>query len=312
MQNLKGQPSGALCGSELVCAFDRKVLPIMLAAHRPQNRAAFMASCKRFAVKLGLPESEWTSVTLPNFISLDHDPRHAWLFQRLSAPRVSAAELERRFAEVIKEVLGKDLPALPGPQAFNLTGDRQAIRAAASARALRNEILGKWDKHCEDTGRNPWKERLWDLARTNREYVCILPQQRFPLVPVTPDVHSPAEHMVRTVKVQVREYVLNMDPASSLLKKGVTYQRMVDLAVHRRGNSASGLHQIRRSIAKLPCICQILAAELSEEIEVEFDFDTKPTANETQGKRKKGRRVKARTWKVLGRAGRWIRYSKFT
>lgn len=311
LQSLEGKPSGALCGSELVCAFDRKVLPEWQARLNPSNRAAYKEKCVAFAKKLGLPDKDWASITLPVFFSLDHDTRHAWVFQRLSGPRVPAAKLEAMFAEVIKDVLGLDLPPLPQAQIHDLVGDLDAGREAAAVRARRNQILQQWDQHCTDIGRDPWQEKKWDLARTRPEFICIGPKQRFPLVPVTPDANSPAEHMVRSVKAEVREYVLNMDPASPLLRKGVTYQRMINRAVQVRGNGARGLHQIRRSIAKLPCIFKILAAELNEKIEVEFDFDTKPTVNERAGKAKKGVRKKTSIWQVLGRAGRWIRTSKW-
>lgn len=87
---------------------------------------------------------------------------------------------------------------------------------------------------------------------------------------------------------------------------------MIKRAVQVRGNGERGLHQISRSIAKLPCIMQILAAELNEEVTLHFDFDTKPTVNERANKPKKGTRKKEDTWHELGRAGRWIRKRKWT
>lgn len=200
--------------------FDRKVLPMIQATHNPLERETFKEKCVAFAAELGFPAHEWWRITLPQFISLDHDTRHAWVFQRLSAPRVTADKLEELLAETILNVLGVVLPAKQ-PAAHDLA-NLAAARDSAAVTAQRAAIMHQYQQHCDELGTNPYRERLWDLARSHPEYMCLVPEQRHPLVPNTPEMNSPAEHMVGAIKGQVREYILDMDPASPLLRRGIT------------------------------------------------------------------------------------------
>lgn len=142
-----------------------------------------------------------------------------------------------------------------------------------------------------------------EMAKTQPAMRCIFPQQWMPLIRVTPDIHSPVEHMVGTIKryikMKIRE---NLGAANSMLFKAKTYQDWVLEAVEKRGNGESGRRHIKRSVDKQKCICQLLAAKTTEDVELHYVF--MGDDNEVGNKRS--------VWKMKGFAGNWITNSRWT
>ena len=131
-----------------------------------------------------------------------------------------------------------------------------------------------------------------------------MPQQFMPLPEATPDLHSPIEHLVRSVKACVRDKLMDgmSDPATDVLS-GATYQAWLNEAVLERCNGECGMHALRRSIEKQLCICQILSTPLGEKVWVRYVFGD-DGVNAT-GKKKEWHEVR-------GTGGGWITDSRFT
>jgi hypothetical protein len=144
-----------------------------------------------------------------------------------------------------------------------------------------------------------WLLTQWKESIMMPEFCCLLPQQFMPLSKVSPDLHNCAEHMVGTLKSDVRRQLLDSDLNNPELWKGRAYQAMLLDAVRERGNGPSGLNHVRRSVEKWPCTCAILAADEDEEVTLHYIFG-KPGPN------------KQSVHVVKGTAGQWIRISKWT
>ena len=273
--------------------FDLVVIPTLRQHYNPSG-PDFKRKCREFAQRIGLPRREWYRVTFPAFISLDHDSRHPHLRKLLLTPRFTATQEEqRRLLEI--------------SNAFNVPTQR--VRTGTTAQRLAvgiqqqvkmQEVLAKYKR---DHDVDFWDERKWQLSLTEPGWTCVLAQQYMPLSPVSADLHCPPEHMVCTVKGDVRHTLLDADWDDDALWLGKTYQGFIDDTVLRRGNGDKGLKHIRRSVEKWPCVATILAAEKNEIVKLKFTFGD-------GGDNKSGR--KCEEHEVCGTAGEWIPDTKWT
>ena len=296
----------------MAAMLDFAILPAIAKKYAELPKEELITRCKKMAQQLGMPEYEWPRIHLPAFISIDGATIHPLGRQLMAAPRASLARQQEVRREALLDKLQLQLDDLPSriepdimpaavPAATNLTGMTQADRAAQAAqdaqqqrlRALLQLKLRAYRRtHKED----PWLRALWEMARFDPRYMCVPPEQWMPLSLVSPDLHSPVEHMVGTLKYMIRILMIEGDLHRPELRKGKAYQEMIDQAVAERGNGAEGRHHIAGSVRKLPHICHILAAEQGVDVEIEYAFGG----------------GQAQLYKVPGTAGRWIRDTKWT
>jgi len=292
-----------MVGSELAAMFDCIVIPTLRKHYEPEKRHRFKRRCKEFARRLGLPAEEWPRVTFPAPLSFDNDKRHPHVRKTMLTPRHTHPELEEMREDAIRNGLHLESASKRrrdegcASQADRIRGVGSGVRQ----QVLINEALACYkSQHKVDF----WEQHKWDLAREQPEgMVCLLPEQYMPLCENTGDLHCPAEHMVGTVKRDVREHLLRMDLNDPALWKGRTYQQLIEQAVERRGNGAAGQKHIGRSVEKWRHVAAILAADKSETLQLRYTFGD-GGANPHGGKRE----VHA----VKGTAGEWIRDTRWT
>lgn len=176
-----------------------------------------------------------------------------------------------------------------------------AEQLQAEARQQEGAQLDAMLAERKEKGQDIVGDCLRELARTNVDMQVLFPQQFMPLTQVTPDIHSPVEHAVQRVKAHLKEKIwLNL--TSDDLFMLVTYQRWVQEAVELKLNHADGPRQIKSSIAKQKCICQVLAADKGVNVEIEHVF----------GKSRGAAGNKKSTHTVVGTGGGWIRDYRLT
>lgn len=319
MQTVEGKAARAPVASELAAMFCHSVLPTLqkhyIEDHTDaKQKEAYEAKCKALAAKLKLPEADWPLITMPFFISMDWDTRHTWVRQVLATPRQTERQLEIFYREALDTAIGSSQNAAAAP--VGDAGVRDADnRGGISAHMTRNRQLQDTrnahratyrQQHGHDCELYAAWERALMLPST---WGTLIPQQFMPLYKISPDMHCPPEHMVGTIKLDVREALLAMDLTQASLWRGQTYQELLVKAVEVRGNGVAGRYHISRSVEKQPLICQILAAEEDEELELQWVFGKKKMDNR-KNKGKASRRKTVHT--VKGTAGRWIKDSKWT
>lgn len=179
--------------------------------------------------------------------------------------------------------------------------DAAATQAAAAVHKALEAALAKYSK--DNNGASFVDVCKREMARTDPAMRCIWPQQWMPLYKVTPDIHSPVEHMVGTIKLFLKRKMReNLCKGDDLLLQAKTYQDWVLQAVQEKGIGEAGTRHITRSIDKQKCICMILAAEKDEDVTLHYTF----MGQDTQVGNKKTTHVKK------GRAGDWILERRWT
>jgi hypothetical protein len=164
---------------------------------------------------------------------------------------------------------------------------------------LLREILQDNLQTFYDSNGYSWENwALWQLSCSDDEQIampgmiCLLPQQLMPLPPVTPDIHSPVEHLVGSVKWHVHSQVIEHFADSNVdFFSARTYQKWIEDAVEKYGNGERGQRHVRRSVEKQKCICQILRTPVGKTVRVEYVVDddgadpngTKQTVHTVQG-----------------------------
>ena len=313
MQNAKGEYPGAVVASELAAMLDFAILPTIASHYEQLDEAELIRRCKSMAARLGLPEYEWPRIHVPCFISIDGASIHPHMRQLMAAPRASLPLQQQLRQQALLDKLQlqlDDLPKriepdiVPPPPvaAANLQELRQpgarAARAAEEAqqRERRAALLQKLQDYRSEHKEDPWLRELWNRARYDPRYRCIPPELWMPLSKVSPDLHSPVEHMIGTIKRAILAAMLAQDLHSETLRKGKAYQEMIDKVVAERGNGEQGRHHIQGSVRKLPFICQILAAAEGVELQFQYAFGG----------------AEEKTHIVRGTAGKWIPDSKWT
>lgn len=318
VQSKEGKQAGAIVSSELAAMFAYQIIPTIRSHYYDPSKpgmdaAAYERKCRAFAARIGLRPDQWAQVTLPCFISLDWDTRHTFVRQTLAAPRLSAEALAAfdlsRCVNVIPAAApGAAAPPLvlaPAPPAANLMDrlapdetrahDHQAelLRRQLHDDALRRNLLVQaWNNLNQDDLRVRLR---WTASLEDVRFIIVLERMYMPLSKISPDIHSPVEHMVGTIKREVKKAARACD-FSPRLWKGKTYQEFINDAVARRGNGESGKAHIGGSVKKQVTICRILAAEKGEMVMI----DHVP-----------GRRT-ASQYQVPGTGGGWITYTNLT
>lgn len=278
--------------------FDLCVLPTLREHYNP-NSHHFKRLCRRFADKLGLPKEQWARVTLPFFISLDHDTRHCHVRKTLLTPRYSLAAIESERRKAIANHFEVPAAKRPCASASQLEQGRQLLANAAQEQ----QVLHQLQAYAVQYGVDFWQLRMWELALTQPGWCCLLPQQYMPLSKVSPDLHCVVEHMVGTVKHGVREELLDMDLNDESMWVGSTYQVVIDKVVSSRGQGERGVHHVSRSVEKWPHVAAILAADQNEVLTLKYVFGD-------GGENESGR--KTCEHEVRGTAGDYIRDTKWT
>lgn len=292
--------------SELAAMFSAVVVPTLREHYidraQPNWQADFVQQCKHVCSQLGLPQHQWARITLPAFVSIDHDPRHGHLRQLLSLPRVPAAELRTTQRHTYEDVLGVTTPQeLDSRQLGRAVDLTQLVPGSPLATQLQRQqqldlaLANYQAQH----GCELWHYTKFQLALYRPEFITLIPQQFMPLCKVAPDIHCPVEHMVRTIKNEVQEQILATDLNDQRLWTGGYYQELIMKAVAKHGSGDQGRHHIAGSVRKQPVVCQILAAEQGEELKVRYVF------GEDTG-------CKKRVHRVVGTAGGWITDTRWT
>ena len=199
-----------------------------------------------------------------------------------------AAQLEREYQEDCRQ--------------FEVLNSIYLAQQAASKTAAERAGDAHWLRDC-----------MRKLANRLKRMRVLLPQQFMPLVPVTPDLHSPVEHMVRTLKCFVRQLARDHMHSDELYDAS-KWQEWNDLAVRSRGsdrdangNVVGNMH-VKRSVEKQYCICQILATPAGQKLIVKYTFGD-GGANDKAGKPRGGKTTR---WEVIGTGGGWILIAKWT
>lgn len=319
MQTVEGKAARAPVASELAAIFCHSVLPTLQKHYiqdptNAKQKEAYAAKCKALAAKLKLPEADWPRITMPFFVSLDWDTRHTWVRQVLATPRQTERQLETFYREALETATGGPQSAAAAPAVDSGVRDADN-RGGMSAHMTRNKQL----QDTRNAQRADFKQQYgydcelyaaWERAlMLPSTWGTLIPQQFMPLYKICPDIHSPVEHMVGTIKLHVREALLAMDLTQAALWRGLTYQELLVQAVQVRGNGEAGRYHISRSVEKQPLICQILAAEEDETLELQYTFGKKKM-DKRKNKAKSSKRKTVH--EVKGTAGRWIKDSKWT
>lgn len=308
MQTAEGAEARSIVASEMCAMVDLKVLPDLL-AHYDTDPINFEQLCRDFALAIGLPASAYVYVFYPFFFSPDWDPRHAWFRQVMSSSRVPPDEM----AQLCGQWAADDFPDIWPPRAAKrqCCGKAQQLHSepaptqedVAAAKQQLQDALQQWSAEHEGIDYFHW--RTWHAARTDKRLRVVLPEQYHPLVKVTPDLNSPVEHAVGTIKREIRDMLLSHDLHDPALWKAQLYRAFAEKAVLKRLTGVQGRHHIGGSVRKLPCILKILAADKGEPLVLEHVFGSEP------GKPVPAPGPKDR-YSVKGSGGEWIRDTRWT
>lgn len=311
LQSKEGAPAQAPVSSELAAMFTHSILPILRSHYLTPDRGweAYERQCQDFARRIRLPRKDWHRVTIPCFFSLDWDTRHTWVRQYVAMPGRSAEHLsacdDATFAE--HGLMVTDPPPTPTGATDLLDAldlgkrgrHKQMFASLQQAEESEHDREAYREQFYASTGHDIVLRGRWKRSLSDDNFITVLPQQYMPLSKVSADIHSPVEHMVGTLKRQVRKLLLGSDFNDVELWKGRTYQQFINKAVASRGNGDDGKHHIGKSVEKQVIICRILAADKGVEFPVRYTFG-KP------GPKKKTLHT------VCGTAGGWIKDTKWT
>ena len=328
MQTSDGRPAQSTVSSELAAMFTFAVLPTLRKHYYdpddPGKRCwqTYEKQCAEFAEDAGIPIEERHRITVPAYISMDWDKRHNWLRECIASP--GRSEAARRSCELarlqeqspaVAETLARLEPSiekgLPGPSnrssEISLRADDQR-RIAQEQDAWLN-LQKEYDmKKGEEAESVAEFRRICSVdmylqaffAKSQREdlFLTITPEQYMPLSEVSPDIHSPIEHLVRTIKADVKKKFQKPGNTDAKLKQGRTYQVWINNAVRSKANGEAGRHHITSSVKKQEIICKILAANAGTIFSVAYQFGDGPNVKKNH--------------QVVGTAGAWIKNTLWT
>jgi hypothetical protein len=331
MQTTEGNDPKAVTSAEFAAMFDMHIMPDLRSFY--EGKGDFDQQCQDFAKLIGR-ESDWRNISFPAFISLDNATIHVWARKLMCVPRVHADEINARVSARIEsefslpagtcaqyEAVPRPAPPPPPPEP-SPNGPAQNLQSILNSEPMEraptpeppvqpapapgpSEAQQKATRIAEEklnmykikNGADLVQVVKREMAETMEGMRCLVPEQFMPLCEVTPDVHSPIEHMVGTikryVKSKMREQLTNRDA----LLSARSYQVWLREAVAKKGNGPDGLYHINRSIEKQKCICQILATPRDKIVEVTYTF--------------KWSKHKPK-WRVRGSAGAWIYGNKWS
>lgn len=323
MQTATGKAAQGPVASELAAMFTFAVLPTIRKHYYDPNNPGhswerYKKQCECFAAEAGIPKEERHRITVPCYISIDWDPRHTWLREFIATPgRAESAResceralLMKDDAALVQEVLRLEQLVQDGPpdasdfSTLMSSGQRQhaaqqqgawaqIVKAHADAVA---QLEAAADARKKDAGEDVILHMFFDKSRDDVAFITITLEQYMPLSKVSPDVHSPIEHLVGTIKREVKFHFLEDGHSDEALREGRTYQVLINNAVRDRANGAAGRKHIRRSVDKQHIICKILAAPKGYQFSVRYRFGDEKVANH----------------EVQGTAGAWIENTKWT
>lgn len=315
MQTKQGKTAQAPVSSELAAMFCIAVLPKLRDIHKKgRSNEQYRQECKDFAQLIGLPKAEWGRVTIPCFMSFDWDTSHTFLRYCMGLCRLSDKQLkafdDAASRPVLRSFLNARVPYHDDPveddsvedRSFNLLDGiaaagrkrQQDLRAQKLFDAEKALIL---QKYAEDWENDVVLSARWEAALNDHRFLTMHERQYMPLSKVSPDVHSPVEHMVSTLKRTVRQEMLALELFNDSLWKGRTYQQFIEKAVETRGRGEAGRTHIRGSVDKQIIICRVLAANPDELVEFDYAFNGAKHATR---------------WVIPGFAGNWITDNRLT
>jgi hypothetical protein len=288
-------PSSELCAS--MCRKGLVWIRDQWRARYPSD-AEYEKACLNAAKDMGVPHAKRYAITFPGTVSLDCDTRHAHVFTRLSWPRLTEDQMDNIRVELVKDILGKDLPHISLFRSMGSARSRKRHNGVSISKlkATRDKLLEQLRKHDEACDLDSLEQRLWYMSLNQSVCICIKLLQRLPLVGGTAEIHSPAEHKVRSCKHDIKQDILALDTRTPDVKKGKLYQDMIEKAIKKRGTGKAHRHHVSRSIEKLKCILQILKTPRNKVVTVHYKF----------GKGKKETHV------VRGTAGGYIKQRCWT
>ena len=320
VQTMEGHIPRANVASELAAMFKFAILPTLRRHYykpgTPGPAEPFRTQCQTFAAEAVLPAAERHRVTFPAYISVDWDTRHTWMRQFLAMPGGSLAAMtacdDDTFAHHLPASTStrRAAPAADAPAAENLLLSlSQEGRDVHVRKMARLHHQTQVNTTREEYRRNFLADAKVDIVHrgrlekslNNHAFITILAQQVMPLSKISPDIHSPVEHMVGTIKRFVTARLVEGNLSDASLRHGRTYQQLIDEAVLQKGSGDAGQHHVRKSVQKQEIICRILAAETGETFDVDYEF-----AERKPGDKKQTRHT------VRGTAGQWIRNRKWT
>lgn len=314
VQTKEGWPARAPVASELGAMFTYAVLPTLRKHYFDPSVPGlgwqqYEEQCAALAQEMGLAYKYRHKVTLPFYISYDWDPRHTWVREFIATPgRSEAARIACDDAIYAEHLMPTDSPPQEPEDAIDIslaldpvTRDehRRLVRRrsdAAAALARRSKCYEYFLSHAHV---DILLQARFKKSMRDKRFLTVIPEQFMPLSEVSPDIHSPVEHMVKTVKTYVRGKMLDEDLNDDALWNGLTYQSFINEAVAERGNGVAGRKHVSGSVRKQEIICKILAAKRDESFEVMHVFGG-------PGENKQLRHT------VVGTAGGWIKDTKWT
>lgn len=318
MQTKEGKQPLSTVSSELAAMFSHVVLPTIQKHYfddtDPQGKAKYQKACLEFARdKLKLPKGEQHRVTLPCFISMDWDTKHTWVRQFLAMPGRSFSARSAVAEKAMDLHLGVERSTQQPPQpeveaASNLLDTLVPARRAAhvaKARRLqahqdlsdsRRQAERDFQSHC---GYSFTDIELCKKATMDSDFITLIPEQMMPLSKVSPDVHSPVEHVVGTIKAGVTKMVQEGSLVDNALRNGVTYQRLVDAVIADKLTGPQGEKHVHSSVTKQEIICKILSSDRGHKFTVNYTFGDPGPNKKTEHE-------------VEGTQGDWIRATKWT
>lgn len=313
VQTMEGQQARGPVSSELAAMFTWAVLPTLRKHYYDPTVPGlgwwdYVNTCAGLAREMGIPDQDRHKVTLPFYISYDWDPRHTWVRGFIANPGRDDDTRNACDDAVFREHQVSTARAQPTAAASNLMESlqaegrddhRQKVRRMIEADSATTSRAQTRQAFRRDANLDFVLQARFNKSRDDKRFLTVLPEQFMPLSEVSPDIHSPVEHMVKTLKGYIREKMLDRDLNDASLWDGKTYQDFIDEAVAVRGNGASGRDHITGSVRKQNIICKILAAEKGQQFDVMHCFG-KPGADRTQ------------RHTVEGTAGGWIKDTKWT
>ena len=300
VQTAEGKKARAPVSSELAAMFAYAVLPTIRKHYRTGGDEAYQQLCRNFAREAQIPQQYWGAITVPCFFSLDWDTRHTWLRSVIQQPRgADVAGFDQR---AVSQRLGA-----PGPhrhasnlQLFDEASSSSRVRELMRHGSAQHNRSRDLHRAINQDGCHPVLLRRWHESLSNINYITVHERQLMPLSKISPDIHSPPEHMVGTLKGDVRLKILGFDLSNELLWQGAQYQRWINDAVVARGNGPEGRKHILGSVRKQVIICRVLAADRGQDVHV--DVVTGPA----------DKPVVSETVTLKGTAGAWIRDTRWT
>ena len=231
----------------------------------------YIKNCKEFAKLLGV---HWTEVHYPFPLSADNDSRHPHGRALMLQPRLSAEQLQKHrdsIAELTAKWLADEMVKLNHGQSIDgLSPALHAALKSAVEQRFYKEYGCTYEQWC-------WRELAFKMPWLR----TLVPEQWMPLGDNTPELHQMVEHMVDTVKGEVKDKMHAAAKKNRLstckqdLGLARLYQHWIKEAVQSRGCGAAGKVHIAGSCRKWPITGRLVATPVGMPIMVKHTFHFK-------------------------------------